>query len=43
MGYMQTKQTYECYEEQPTQRMLPGPLPQIIERLGYTRRRDEDY
>lgn len=37
------KRTYECCEEQPTQRMLPDPLPPVIEGLGDTRRCYDDY
>ena len=37
------KHTYERCEEQPSQRMLPGLLPQVIDRLGYARRCDNDY
>ena len=42
MRFMQ-KRTYQRCEEQPTQRMLSGPLPPVIERLGYARRGNYDY
>lgn len=43
MNYMQRKHTYQRCEEQPTQGMLSGPLPPVIERLGYTRGRNDNY